>query len=164
MIGEHPERHALAVGVRVQLSWVKHAPYTQRADLAIADRLATITERDGNTWVAVDDSGERHRFEEPHLDEPDLDLAHGRWRIEGAIPAYRVGERLRLHWRHRGYGIEPVPPRDDVYATVIAEQPDVVTARLDDGTEIVLSRWGSQSDEPDRSAPRWFVIGRGLQP
>jgi len=157
----HPDRAALAIGVRVQLSWVKYEPYAQRADLAIDDRLATITAREGDTWLALDDTGEQHRIDDETLDVHDPDPARGRWRIEGAIPAYAVGERLRLHWRYRGYGTKVVPPRDDTYATVIAEEADVVTARLDEGREIILSRCGAQWDEPDRSAPRWFVVGRG---
>ena len=154
------DRAALAIGVRVQLSWVKHAPYTQRADLAVADRLATITGRDGDAWIAVDAGGDRHRLEDAALEAADHDPARGRWRIEGAIPAYRIGERLRLQWRHRSPAIAPDPPRDDCHAIVIAEAADVVTVRLDDGSEIVLFRWGGQADEPDRAAARWFVVGR----
>jgi hypothetical protein len=154
------DRGALAIGVRVQLSWVKHAPYTQRADLAVSDRLAVITARDNTAWIATDDAGEHHRLEDAALEVAEPDPARGRWRIEGAIPAYRIGERLRLHWRHRSPAIEPDPPRDDCDATVVAEAADVVTVRLDDGSQVVLARWGAQIDEPDRQAPRWFVAHR----
>jgi hypothetical protein len=154
------DRSALAIGVRVQLSWVQHAPYTRRADLAVSDRLAMIDGRDGGAWIAVDTHGDRHCLEDDQLEAAEPDPARGRWRIEGAIPAYDVGERLRLHWRHRSTAIVPDPPRADCHATVVAEAADVVTARLDDGTQIILYRWGAQADESDRSAPRWFVAAR----
>jgi hypothetical protein len=79
--------------------------------------------------------------------------------IEGAVPIYRVGERLRLSWLHRDRS-RPVPPRDDCEATVVVERADVVDARLDDGTSIVLHRFGAQADAPDRRTPRWFVVAR----
>lgn len=152
------DRGALQIGTRVQLSWVKYAPYTQRADLSVADRLAVVIGRDGDAWLVRDDTGEMHRLTSDALDEEKDDPAVGRWRIEGAIPAYAIGERLRLHWRYRGM-VDPVLPRDDRDATVVAEDADHVTARFDDGEEIRLYRWGGQ-DERDRAAPRWFVVGR----
>jgi hypothetical protein len=152
-------RAALADGVRVQLSFVKHAPYTQRADLAIADRLGTIVGRAPGAWLVLDDGGERHRLEDDLLEAAEADPGRGRWRVEGAVPIYRIGERLRLSWHHRNR-MRPDPPRDDSEATVTAEAADTVDARLDDGTVIVLYRFGAQADVLDRQAPRWFVAAR----
>jgi len=153
-------RAALAVGVRVQLSWVKYAPYTQRADLSVEDRLAEIHAREPDAWIAIDDTGERHRLEDDELAERDADPARGRWRIEGAIPTYRVGEQLQLRWMYRNRA-PGQPARADRSATVIAEAARTVTVRLDDDTEIEMYRFGAQADQRDRSAPRWFVVARG---
>jgi hypothetical protein len=151
----------VAVGMRVQLSLVVHAPYTRRADLTIDDRLATIVGRDDGVWIAEDTHGERHRVSAASLEAATDDPGQARWRIEGAIPAYAVGERLLLHWRHRSTGRVASPPRPDTYCTVVAETTRTVTARLDDGSQIELYRWGAQADEPARQAPRWFVTARG---
>jgi hypothetical protein len=163
MSGEYrsvPDRHALEVGVRVQLSWVQYEPYTRHADMKVADRLAIVVGEEGRVWHVRDESGDEHHIADADLGEVEPDPARGRWRIEGAIPAYALGERLRLHWRHRSSSQVPNPPRDDCEATVIAEQASTVSARLDSGKEIVLYRWGFQADERNRQAARWFVVGR----
>ncbi len=155
-------RAALAVGVRVQLSWMQHAPYTRRADLTVEDRMAHVVARDATGWWVEDDRGERHRLLDDPLEEARDDPAAGRWRIEGAVPAYAVGERLELRWRHRSPARRVAAPRPDTWGTVVAEAPSTVTVRVDlDGAEISMHRWGNQADVMDRQAPRWFVIGRG---
>lgn len=159
-----PDRDAVALGVRVQLSWIQHAPYTRRADLTVDDRLARIVARDAAGWWVEDTRGERHHLLDDPLEEACVDAAAGRWRIEGAVPAYAVGERLRLHWRHRSPNRRVDAPRPDTWGTVIAEAPSTVTVRVElDGAEILMHRWGSQADETDRQAPRWFVIGPGAE-
>ncbi|GAB4569733.1 MAG: hypothetical protein Tsb0020_24020 [Haliangiales bacterium] len=153
------DRDQLAVGVRVQLSWVRHAPHTQRAELAVDDRLAQIVAREAGDWIAEDDAGRRYQLGDAQLEEPAADPASGRWRIEGAIPTYALGERLRLSWRHRNRAI-PTPPRPDQTATVVTEATHTVTVALADGSRVMLFRWGFQADERDPRAPRWFVTGR----
>lgn len=155
-------REALAVGVRVQLSWVQHAPYTRRADLGVEDRLARVVARDAAGWWVEDTRGERHHLHDDQLEVACADDAAGRWRIEGAVPAYAVGERLKLRWRHRSPARRVDAPRPDTWATVIAEGASTVTVRVDlDGAEVAMHRWGNQADVVDRQAPRWFVVGRG---
>jgi hypothetical protein len=153
------DRSALAPGVRVQLSFIKHAPYTQRADLTVSDRLATIVSREPCAWLALDDTGERHRLEDDQLEVAEADATRGRWRIESAVPIYHLGERLRLSWLYRSRA-RPDPARDDCEATVVAGGVETVDVRLDDGTVIVLYRFGAQADAPDRREPRWFVVAR----
>ena len=154
-----PDRAALAVGARVQLSFVKYAPYTQRADLAVSDRLGVVEARFEGGWIVVDDLGERHRLHDAGLDADEPDDARGRWRIDGAIPTYCIGERLELAWRYRNQAAGD-PPRANRTAIVIDEHADMVTMQLDDGSTFELYRFGAQADERDRSAPRWFVVGR----
>jgi hypothetical protein len=148
-----PDRDSLTTGVRVQLSWVKHDPYTQRADLSVSDRLGDVIERDGNAWIVLDTEGARHRLEDENLEEATADPTAGRWRIEGAIPTYAMGERLLLRWQHRNRAT-PKTPRPDTYAIVIAEEPHRVRLRLDDGSECLMFRWGSQYDAPKPKEPR----------
>ena len=133
------DRDQLAIGVRVQLSWVRHAPHTQRADLAVDDRLAQIVARETGGWVAEDDAGRRYQLGDAQLEELAADPATGRWRIEGAVPTYALGERLRLAWRHRNRAM-PKPPRPDQIATVVAEQARMVTGPRPGGTRCRADR------------------------
>jgi hypothetical protein len=158
VLREHPDRPALRVGVRVQLSFVKHAPYTQRADLSVSDRLGVVVEETIDGFV-VDDGTTARSLAWDALEEPCDDPGRGRWRVEGAIPSYAVGERLLLRWRHRG-GAVPAQSRDDAVATVVAEAASTVAVVLPCGRDVTLFRWGAQADEPDRRAPRWFVVAR----
>lgn len=154
-------RENLVAGIRVQLEWIRHAPHTQSADPAIPSRFAIVVARlDDDAWLVRDAHGDEHRLEAAQLEVASTDVTAGRWRIAGEVPTYELGERLQLTWRYRGLGRAVQPPRDDCWATVIEEEPDIVRARLEDGCEILLHRFGAQADAPNRQDPRWFVVGR----
>ncbi len=140
----------------MQLAWMKRAPSPQRADPPIPDRLARIDEERDDAWCVVDDHGERHVVDRARREVLARDDAAGRWVVQGPVPAWSIGEALRLEWLERNCGWPETrrPGRD---AQVVAEDAETVSVVDDAGERHVFVRANGHPPNADRRRPRWVI-------
>lgn len=154
----------MAPPFRVHISLMKFAPYPQRADLSVEDRLATVDRADEQTFYLTDDSGTRHEIDRQTLSAAAPSPDVGRWVIQQPIPTFVLGEEVTIAWRYRN-GCTPIPPhetRPDRSARVVEEMPAHILVEDDQGERHRLFRFGVEEvrDGRKRSDPRWRIIGR----
>ncbi len=153
---------------RVQIGFYKRAPYFQRADLKIGDRLARVVSKEGRIWHLEDDHGQRHAIEVSDNEEPGKNSDEGRWVILSPMPTYWIGEELTLSWRRRNCA-NPSEQRSDVAAVVIAEDAESITVSgPDESLHRILRANGHEFERTSngkqcsirRDEARWVIVGR----
>lgn len=142
---------------RVQISYLEHEPYPQRADLAIRDRLAEITAEEGGIWTLLDDHGETHHVDCATREVPTPDPAQGRWVVQGPVPTHAIGDRVQLAWLHRNRA-PGRPRRDDRMAEVVEEDAETITVLDSQGERHRIWRVIGHQVTNDRRGPHWVVV------
>ncbi len=147
-------KKAALQGATVSISWRVRAPYLRRADLSVADRLATLTHGipDGG-WLARDETGAVHRLLGASLEASAEADEAPRWMATGAVPAWVAGEVLELTWGNRS-----APTGRSLEAVVLEGEGTHVWLEGPEGRIQVLRGNGHQV--AGRKDERWVVTGR----